>query len=238
MIKVKVFSDCHGYLPNITEEFDLLLIAGDITPCAWGYGSKIVQLDWIYNEFKEWLDNLPYRTSMSKVYLVPGNHDRVFDGITENERKILKETLGNKFELLLHEEKTFTNISEDGNLKEIRIFGTPFCKKFGNWSFMYDDEILTDLYNEIPEGLDILITHDPPTLNNLGMISEGRQKGVNAGNSILAERVLKIKPKYLFSGHIHSGNHSFEEYEGILMANVAHVNEQYYPVFKVLSFEL
>ena len=50
---IKVFSDCHGYLPNISSEFDLLLIAGDITPAKWGFGSKKVQWDWLINEFKD-----------------------------------------------------------------------------------------------------------------------------------------------------------------------------------------
>ena len=76
---IKAISDCHGYLPYIDSEFDLLLIAGDITPAAWGYGNKNVQWDWIINEFKEWLNKLPFKTVSSKVFLVPGNHDKVFE---------------------------------------------------------------------------------------------------------------------------------------------------------------
>ena len=32
MIKIQVTSDLHGYLPEITKEFDLLLICGDVCP--------------------------------------------------------------------------------------------------------------------------------------------------------------------------------------------------------------
>jgi hypothetical protein len=40
----------------------------------------------------------------------------------------------------------------------------------------------------------------------------------------------------VFAGHIHSGNHKYEEYEGMLMANVALVDESYDPVNNVLTF--
>lgn len=237
-VKVKVFSDNHGYLPEITEEFDLLLIAGDITPASWGYGTKRVQWDWLINEFKDWFLKLPFRNVYSKVFIVPGNHDKVFEAINETEIIELKQILGAHFELLIHEEKQFHYLNDDGTEGSLRIFGTPFCKMFGYWSFMVYDSALERLFNEIPEGLDILVTHDPPTINKIGTITQGFQKGKNAGNAILTKRILEVKPKYLFSGHIHSGNHNFEEYEGIMMANVAYVDEEYKPTHKILSFEI
>ena len=103
---------------------------------------------------------------------------------------------------------------------------------------MFYDSFLEKAFNEIPKDLDILITHDPPSLNNLGKISQGKGKGKEAGNNILAKRLLEIKPKYLFSGHIHSGNHKFEEFNGIMMANVSYVDEFYEPVNQILTFEL
>lgn len=234
---IKVFSDCHGYLPNISSEFDLLLIAGDITPAKWGFGSKKVQWDWLINEFKDWFTSLPFKTSASKVFLIPGNHDKVFENITEAERLELKLILGSHFELLIHEEKTFEYLEND-DLKQLRIFGTPYCKMFGSWSFMKYNSFLEKAFSEIPENLDILITHDPPTLNDMGKITQGRQTGKEAGNEILSKYILEKKPKYVFSGHIHSGNHNFEEVNGIKMANVAHVDETYTPVYSVLTFEI
>ena len=239
MIKLVVFSDCHGSLPVIKEEFDLLLIAGDITPATWYHSkSKIFQREWLLEEFKTWLDNLPYRTANSKVIVVPGNHDCVFEDMSITERIELGLSLGSRFELLIHEKTTFTNVSDAGNITQLQIFGTPYCKRFGKWSFMEDNDVLEKLYNEIPEGLDILITHDPPTLNKLGTITQGYQEGKDVGNEILSKRILEIKPKYVFSGHIHSGNHKLEEYEGVIMANVAYVDEYYCATNKVLKIEI
>lgn len=234
---VKVFSDCHGYLPNISSDFDLLLIAGDITPAEWGYGSKGVQWDWLTNEFKKWVESLPFKTRNSKIFIVPGNHDKVFENLTDEERLTLKSILGHHVEFLIHEEKKFEYLQND-EVKSIHIFGTPYCKIFGSWSFMKYDSFLEKAFAEIPENLDILITHDPPALNDLGKITQGRHKGKEAGNEILAKYILEKKPKYVFSGHIHSGNHKFEEYEGIKMANVSHVDETYTPVYSVLTFEI
>lgn len=237
MIKIKVFSDSHGELPNITEGFDLLLIAGDITPAKWGFYGKKIQKDWLLNEFKSWIDILPYNDINSRVFIVPGNHDCIFENMSHIERFEIERALGFRVELLIHEEKKFSHI-ENGNVKEIRIFGTPYCKIFGNWAFMHEDDFLEKAFSEIPEGLDILITHDPPSLNNMGKISQGRQIGKDAGNMILSTYAVIKKPKFLFSGHIHSGNHNLEECYGIKMANVSYVDESYTPSYKILTIEI
>ena len=85
-LKVKVFSDAHGYLPAINEEFDILLIAGDITPALWRYSNIYNQKDWLKNEFRDWLITLPFRNGYSKVFLVPGNHDGVFEKLPKEEK--------------------------------------------------------------------------------------------------------------------------------------------------------
>ena len=237
MLIGKVFSDPHGQLPIITETFDLLLICGDITPADWAHTHNInAQKRWLFREFKEWVDKLPFRDEWSKVFIIPGNHDHVFENLNPYVKDDYQKKMGDRVEILIHEEKVFECLDELKGLREVRIFGTPYCKVFGRWAFMKDDDYLTELYNQIPDGLDILITHDPPALNELGVIHEGMPKGREAGNEILAKRLLEIKPKYVFGGHIHSGNHKYEEYEGMMMANVSLVNERYMPVNDVLTF--
>jgi Icc-related predicted phosphoesterase len=236
MLKGLAFSDGHGNLPVITDEFDLLVIAGDITPAQWGFYNPRIQKEWLLDEFKAWVDNLPFKDVWSKVILVPGNHDCFFENLMDGEKAELEHVFNGRVKILIHEEYTFTAMDGLMGEREIKIFGTPYCKVFGNWAFMRYDSFLEERFNEIPDNLDILITHDPPALNELGTIKQGRQRGKEAGNEILAKRLLEIKPKYVFSGHIHSGNHKFEEYEGMLMANVALVDENYDAVNNVLTF--
>lgn len=236
MLKGFAFSDGHGNLPVITDEFDLLVIAGDITPAQWGFYNPRIQKEWLLDEFKAWVEKLPFKNVWSKVFLVPGNHDCIFENLMEGEKMELERAFNGRVKFLIHEEYILTAMDDLMGEREIKIFGTPYCKVFGNWAFMRYDSFLEEKFNEIPENLDILITHDPPTLNGLGMITQGRQKGKEAGNEILAKRLLEIKPKYVFSGHIHSGNHTFEEHEGMLMANVALVDEDYDPVNNILTF--
>jgi hypothetical protein len=126
--------------------------------------------------------------------------------------------------------------------RNVIIYGTPYCKQFGNWSFMREEESLKEIYSMIPNDIDILLTHDAPDLNELGTIHEFNwnynQTKINAGNKILAKEILKKKPKYAFCGHIHSGNHTLTDLNGIKVANVSRMNEKYEPVNEVLYIEI
>jgi Icc-related predicted phosphoesterase len=239
MLKVTALSDLHGILPILIEPFDILLIAGDIIPAYRMYARNVEnQKYWLSSEFKWWLERLPFRDEQSKVYIVPGNHDHIFEDMTDSFRKEVEGILGERVCLLVHEKAVYRHTNEYRK-RQVEIFGTPYCKIFRNWAFMKPDEELKELYEDIPYGLDILVTHDPPALNDLGVISQGRQKGHDAGNVILADRVLEVKPKYCFCGHIHSGNHRFQKYEDmIMMANVSIVDEDYDPVYRELNFAL
>jgi Icc-related predicted phosphoesterase len=53
MVKTIVTSDLHGNLPVIVEDFDLMLICGDIVPVHDHYYS--FQKEWVENEFIEWI---------------------------------------------------------------------------------------------------------------------------------------------------------------------------------------
>lgn len=232
---IKVISDTHGYLPTDIGEFDLLLIGGDVCPAHdhyYGY-----QKGWLVNEFAEWINSLQFKDQDSRVVMIPGNHDFAFDNF-EYFKDELSEATNERLEVLINEEYSFYGTDKDGNKKTLSIFGTPYCKIFFNWAFMLPNEDLKEKYDEIPYGVDVLLTHDAPDLNGLGVISEGYTKGVNAGSKVLADAVIEKRPRYVFCGHIHSGNHNFCEYEGIKMANVSYVNERYQPVNKPLEIEI
>ena len=81
ILKIFVTSDLHGYLPEVKEPFDLLLICGDISPAHDHYYS--FQKEWLMNEFADWINHLPLpadqlRESFCKIVMVGGNHDFFF----------------------------------------------------------------------------------------------------------------------------------------------------------------
>ena len=139
--------------------------------------------------------------------------------------------------VLKNEEYNYEYLTNEG-IKQLKIFGTPYCKIFGNWAFMVSNEKLKQIYSSIPDFCDILISHDAPDINNLGLISTGRWSGENAGNTVLSEAIIEKKPKMVFCGHIHSGNHVLTKFNNIWMANVSYVDETYHPTNKILQIEL
>ena len=224
-MKIKVTSDTHGYLPSNIGSFDLLLICGDICPAHDHYYD--FQSEWVLNEFTEWVNKLSFNDDKSKIVLIPGNHDFCFQVFDRFKDELYKRTNG-RLVVLINEAYEHEGLS---------IFGTPYCKIFFNWAFMLPDDKLREKYSEIPYNCDILMCHDAPDIKGLGMINEGYHMGTNAGNVVLAEAVREKKPKYVFCGHIHSGNHDMFEYEGMKMANVSYIDESYKPMYNILEFD-
>jgi Icc-related predicted phosphoesterase len=86
---------------------------------------------------------------------------------------------------------------------------------YSKGSFKYpkkDDDIL---WNSMPEGIDILVTHCPP----LGILDKTNSNQL-AGSSALKKWVFKHKPKVHIFGHIHESCGKME-LEGITFLNVA-----------------
>ena len=234
-LDIIVFSDTHGNLPVITTPFDLMLVAGDICPAHDHYYAY--QINWFQHEFAEWIKTLPFKNEWSKVVITWGNHDFVGERISEAELSCFYITTEHRAVVLRNEEYSFEYLSDNG-ISSLKIFGTPYCKIFGSWAFMVSNEKLAQKYSFIPDDCDILISHDAPDINNLGLISMGEWSGENAGNIVLAEAIKEKKPKIAFCGHIHSGNHTFEKVEDTWLANVSYVDEHYKPTHGVLHFQI
>lgn len=234
-LKILAISDLHGYLPKIEDKFDILFICGDICPAHDHYYAY--QKEWIENEFVTWINNLPYKDAFSVVVMTWGNHDFIGEKMREGDNNHLKKLTNGRLHILKNDMLSVEYLSDDG-VKTLYVAGTPYCKIFGNWAFMVSDESLREKYSKLPNNLDVLLTHDSPRVNNLGMISQGWNSGVDAGNKILDEWIINNNPKYLFSGHIHSGNHVFEKIGNTWMANVSLVDERYDPTHPALGFEI
>jgi predicted phosphodiesterase len=234
MVKVIAISDLHGYLPVIEEKFDLLLIGGDICPAHSHY--NYFQRMWLSTEFVKWVNELPFKDEWSKVVFIGGNHDCFLDqepnpnkdGFSSIYTDILK-PCGGRLIYLEDDEYTFEKMDDDGQFETLKIYGTPWCKIFGNWWFMRNDEFLEKAFDAIPEDLDILLTHDAPAIPPYGFITTGRWAGTDAGNKPLADAIRKKKPKYAFHGHIHSSPGEMKEIDGTNICCVSVMDEEYMP---------
>ena len=226
-MKLCVTSDLHGYLPEI-EPCELLLICGDIVSLKHQRYSKSCK-QWYTKVFQPWINSLP----CDKVLFIPGNHE-VGVEVHEDEYRILFSST-NKATILLHD--YYEYLSNDGIV--YKIFGTPYCKIFGNWAFMRTNSDLKEKFSEIPEGLDILLTHDvaygyaDQSLQDIGYGTD-----THFGTVELRDAILEKKPKYHFSAHIHTANHNLIMIGDTKHYNVSYVDETYTPTFKPLYIEI
>lgn len=207
-MKIVIISDTHGkhnQLDLSNYEGDMIICCGDITN-----NRHAIDVHNFLNWFKN-LDQFKYKI------LIAGNHDFYFDTKSDD----LYDTIPENIIYLCD------NMIE---IEGIKIYGTPQQPIFFNWAFNRTKEELIEYFNQIPDDVDILITHTPP-LNILDKVYRG-----NVGCDVLSERLKHIKPKLHCFGHIH------ESY-GILIdgettyVNASLLNERYLMTNKPIIFD-
>jgi len=156
--------------------------------------------------FRQWMKSLPHKNKV----IIPGNHDLFWKG-RENGVIQYKD-----FILLIHDK-----IEIEG----IKIFGSPYTLKFQNWTFMYDKEHSNYIWSDVPNDIDVLITHGPP-YRILDEVTSGPTAGKHGGCRGLRNKVLEIKPKIHCFGHIHGGSGVMER-DGIKFVNASVVDDLY-----------
>ena len=226
-MKICAMSDLHGYLPEI-DKCDLVLICGDIVSLRSQRYPKSCK-KWNTGVFQPWIDSLP----CDKVLFIPGNHEVGVEGHDDEYKKLFGPY--KKATILIHE--PYEYLSDDGTF--YKIFGTPYCKVFGNWAYMRPNSDLKEKFSEIPEGLDILLTHDvaygyaDQSLQDIGYGTEE-----HFGTVELRDAILEKKPKYHFSGHIHTADHNLIMIGDTKHYNVSYIDEKYNPAFKPLYLDI
>lgn len=174
-------SDVHNLWDELRlEPADVLLLAGDLTEGSWA-------------DFRRMLDFLSKLDYEHKV-VIGGNHDEWFEhGVAQ---KVLKHQFSEAgVTYLFHEPMTLT---VNGHV--VKLFGSPYVPRFSNMAFERDEMVLERLYSDIPDRLDLLVTHGPP----LGVLDQNHM-GKKCGSSALAKAVADKKPKVHVFGHIHEG---------------------------------
>ena len=125
-------------------------------------------------------------------------------------------------------------IDEEITVGGLRIFGSPFTPKFGEWAFMLPRGLaMRKKWVQLPTGVDILITHGPPH-GVMDLNHDGSRCGCEGLRDALAG---PTGPKVHVFGHIHEG------YGCCLRGttryiNVSLLNEMYEMVNHPIVFEL
>lgn len=223
-MKICSIADLHGILPEI-EKCDTLLIAGDISPLH--IQTNMPAMDyWMKKTFVNWVKQLP----TDKVILVAGNHDFYL-------QKCGKLTISEIESLCEGKLHYLENIST--TIDNITIFGTPYCHMFGNWPFMLLDSQLEEKYLNIPDKIDIVLSHDAPYgVSDICFDVPTHKNDRHFGNYPLRKRLLEIDYKYCVHGHLHSSNHEWEELGTGKVINCSILNEDYELNYKPIYFEL
>ena len=197
-MRIVAISDTHTRHKQIKiPPGDVLIHAGDFS----GYGHL-----WEAKNFFDWLVTLPHKHKV----VVAGNHDRAFEMFSKDARALVPSGV-----VYLQD--------EEATVGGLKIYGSPWQPFFLNWAFNVVRGELWRKWQWIPEKLDILITHGPPS-GNLGGVLNGEE----LGDEELYDAIMKKRPRLHVSGHIHGG-HGRREKDGIIFVNAAICTEEYAP---------
>lgn len=158
---------------SICSDAEIIVHCGDFT----NNGSE---QEVIY--FLDWYKSLPFKHKI----LVPGNHDWFFE---ENSREARQLCLDRQIILLNDSSCTINNI---------KFWGCPVTPAFFDWAFNKNKEEIIWHWDIIPNDINVLITHGPPS--NILSFNESK---VDCGCVSLRKKIEKINPKYHIFGHIH-----------------------------------
>lgn len=195
MIKLVIVSDTHGLTPALPDG-DILIHCGDLTP----FGT-LRQLALFIN----WFGSQPHPYKIC----IAGNHDF-----------ILQET--NCKYMFDHRNIIYLE-DQLALVKGLRIYGSPWTPTYRQWAFMKDRGLpIANMWANIPDNLDILITHGPP----MGIMDYSIYSHKSVGCNDLYLKVKQARPRLHCFGHIHSG-HGIKVEDGITFINAAVVSERY-----------
>ena len=170
---------------------DILLFGGDM--CGPG---KLYEIE----RFGDWLRSLPHPHKV----VIAGNHDWPFELAPNKALSALGEDI-----IYLQDEAV--------EIEGLKIYGSPWQPEFFNWAFnLKRGERLKAAWSQIPEDVDILITHGPPH-GTLDKTDDGRLVGCEQ----LAARIPQLtKLKSHVFGHIHEA-YGRKEKDGCIFLNAS-----------------
>jgi hypothetical protein len=158
-MRIVALSDQHGFLPAVPPG-DLLIVAGDI--CVDGIGRVPAsmapdrQAAWFDRHARPWIAAAPTAHSI----VTWGNHDwcgQACDFPAERPGSAPTTALQ-----IVVDEMTTVPVTDTGRARPLSIWATLWSNEIAWWAFTTRPAELAEIYAAIPEGLDILVSHQPP----------------------------------------------------------------------------
>lgn len=221
-MKITCLSDIHGNLIKNIKPCDLIFICGDIVPLTIQTDLKRTEI-WVEHKFLPWLNSL----KCQNIVFIAGNHD--FH---------LKESY-DKFKDKFLPKNIYLEDNEV-NINGLRIYGTPWCPYIRGFAYCESHNFIIEKYKNIPDNIDILLTHCPPKVDNVGVVLQNNlfNSFFDYGSYELTEAIQNKNIKYVFCGHIHSGDHECTEWKNKKLYNVSLLNEKYQIKYHPLVIEI
>ena len=192
MIRLVAVGDTHTFQRHMkVPEGDIFVHVGDMLR-----GGELDELA----DVAEWLCALPHAHKV----IIAGNHDGCF---AERPEEALKHLPG------------ITYLEDSGaEIAGLRFWGSPWQPAYNDWFFnLPRGAALAAKWSQIPEGVDVLLTHGPP--RGFGDRGHHGEEGAHEGCDDLRARVELVKPRLHLFGHIHQDGGMWE-HEGVSFANV------------------
>lgn len=215
-MRIVLISDTHEQHDQVTvPPCDVLIHAGDLT-----YRGTIPAVQ----EALGWLDKQP----AEHVICIAGNHDFLFE-----------ERPGIAKDLLLHTRVEYLENS-GVTIQGVKFWGSPLTPKFFDWAFMYDRATGKEVWEQIPNDIDVLITHGPAY--GIGDQAAPHKGSEHLGCFDLRQALDRVQPKLFVFGHIHGGNSNMGSVHELGVQgycyNASVVNEAYKVVNKPYEIDL
>lgn len=225
-MKIIALSDQHGHFPDVPE-CDLLIVAGD--NCIDFFGGVPANVD--PERQKHWFETkwLAWRLRQPAKHCVVtwGNHDfcgqrcdwrgrewahernpeRVLAaacGATEADMARVRTAADAGAMGLVVSLNATTTLVCDAlfEYEGLRVWLSPWSNRFMDWAFMHSNATLEKIYSVIPEGIDILVSHQPPKWCR----DSFRVGGDRLGSEALEAAIRRVRPRAVVCGHIHGGH--------------------------------
>lgn len=217
-MRIVCISDTHEQLGKFDiPDGDVLIHAGDLTRCCRRLNKKYK----LEAELR-YLNQLPHK---HKIWIA-GNHEFICEDHPSKIYEMLRD-----FPTLTYLQDSSCTVNV-GSEKMV-IYGSPWQPVFHWWAFNLEPEFILKKWQQIPENVDVLVTHGPP----LGIL-DSNSAGKNCGCEHLRNQILeRIRPRLHVFGHIHVA-YGATDFDNIKFVNAAICDGQYTPVNKAIVVDL